>query len=187
LPYQWEWDDGGVYMAYEIAVQEQIENSHNQGRQSVTITCTSTGGRRQYMLRFDKMVQVPAVEAVGSSLHEVPIRRQDINKQLPPTWTHQKEEVQVELVSTSSSDYQRVQTSLCERKPFSTGHVKIVKVERIQNKTLLLRYQTERGIATERRGADNLNEKYLFHGTRIHAPLKIAESPEGFLVLHTVV
>lgn len=134
------------------------------------------------MLRFDTMVQVPAVEMAGSILTEVPIRRQDLNKwAAPPTWAHQHQEVQVEPVSATSSDYQRVQNLLVQE-PFSAGEVRIVKLERIQNKTLLKRYQTERDIATERRGAGGLNEQYVFHGTRGHAPLKIAESPEGFLV-----
>ena len=60
--------------------------------------------------------------------------------------------------------------------------MEVVKVERIQNSILLQRYRTERSIATGRRGAAELNEQYLFFGSKRTAPLDIARDEEGFVV-----
>jgi hypothetical protein len=61
---------------------------------------------------------------------------------------------------------------------------RLVSVQRIQNRTLLKRYQTEKEIITTKRSPDSLNEQYLFFGSRGTAPLVIAESSEGFMVEH---
>lgn len=82
-------------------------------------TCFFSNDRRrsgkQYTLRFEEMTQVQAVEMGGSNLASVPIRRQDMNNELPPTWAHQHLPVQVEAVPAASSDFHRVQKILCER------------------------------------------------------------------------
>ena len=88
----------------------------------------------------------------------------------------------VENVERGTADWVRAEQTMFAQDGFSGTTRELLKVERIQNRTLLKRYRAEREIITSRRGATNLNERYLFHGTSATAPLSIATSADGFVV-----
>jgi replication factor A1 len=115
------------------------------------------------------------------------VRRWNAKENLPPNWDHHpagKETHTVE-VERGTADWYRVDEAMYGRGGSWTKSThRLVSVQRIQNQTLLKRYQTEKEIITTKRGADLVNEQYLFFGSRGTAPLVIAESSEGFMVEH---
>ena len=50
-----------------------------------------------------------------------------------------------------------------------------------QNISILREYRAKRDNISMRRGADHLQEQYLFHGTNATPPMEIAQSADGFM------
>ena len=58
---------------------------------------------------------------------------------------------------------------------------RIVRIRRIQNLYQRRAYEAQRESLLRERGVDGLNEQYMFHGTRSHDPLLLANHKEGFM------
>ncbi|XP_064602045.1 protein mono-ADP-ribosyltransferase PARP14-like [Liolophura sinensis] len=114
----------------------------------------------QYCYDFEAMEEYPDDDPSD----RVKMIRKEVNAQssgfeLPPTWTHMADQdlVTVELQSTDS-EYQQVIKNL-------QGQVtNIIKIERIQNKSLYEQYVAKKG-KIERSNPNKTVEKILWHGT----------------------
>ena len=156
---------------------------------------------KEYVIDLGSMEQKPLVnaEALGAGASAVvasssgggsdsngarKVRRWTKEENHPPSWDHMPADKDwtVENVERGTADWVRAENAMFAHDGFSSATRELLKVERIQNRTLLKRYRAEREIITSRRGATNLNERYLFHGTSATAPLAIATSADGFVV-----
>lgn len=185
----WQWcNNDGNYISYDNGANLQIEEAWKQKRVTVSIT----SGGKEYVIDLVSMrqklllnVDVSAVtnrrRGAGRTRN---IRRWTKEENHPPTWDYMPpgEDYKVVNVKRGTADWVRAEQTMFARDGFSRTTRELLKVERIQNRTLLKRYRMERDIIMSRRGAANLNELYLFHGTSKTEPLKIATSPDGFVI-----
>lgn len=91
----------------------------------------------------------------------------------PPDWEPQDKDIALCPVAERSSEWIHIEQLMKK----SLKGVKIVTIERIQNKSLWRKYAFFREHLAKR---TDINEKELFHGTRKNSPSKIYESDKGF-------
>lgn len=91
----------------------------------------------------------------------------------PPDWVPQDKDIALCPVAEKSSEWIHIEQLMKK----SLKSVKIVTIERIQNKSLWQKYAFFRAHLAKR---TSINEMELFHGTRSNPPSKIYESDKGF-------
>lgn len=116
------------------------------------------------------------------------VRRLDKNDwDVPETWdTMGQHEIATIEVARDSKDFHLCHNVIfrCQTGCITTATHRIVRVQRVQNLPCLRAYAAERKNILRRRGAANLNEMYLVHGTNGLHPLGLAAKEEGFMVEH---
>ena len=180
---RWQWcADNGYYMSYERGTILQIEEGLEA--EAATVSISSSG--KEYVIDLGSMKQKPVVNAEASGAaaagaassggagssgvnadSTTKVRRWTKEENHPPSWDHMPADKDwtVENVERGTADWVRAERTMFAQDGFSGTTRELLKVERIQNRTLLKRYRAEREIITSRRGATNLNERYPFHGT----------------------
>lgn len=93
----------------------------------------------------------------------------------PEEWEPQTKDLELKLVDKESQEYRRIRKKMRDSMP----SVKILRLERIQNKWLWRKYVRHRKDMSEKNKGD-INEKELFHGTSATDPEKIYQSEDGF-------
>ena len=93
----------------------------------------------------------------------------------PEEWNPQAKACELQGVAVNSVEWAGVLTELRKTMP----HVRLLKLERIQNKPLWDKYALEMVHMGDRNGDEGINEKLLFHGTRRTDPKVIIESVKG--------
>lgn len=96
---------------------------------------------------------------------------------IPHTWKpHQNTDIETVSVPSGGKEWNKLEVLLKK----SLKSVKLVGIIRIQNLTLWRRYSFFKSLMSRRNGDSQLNEKYLFHGTRKTDPMTIISSEKGF-------
>ena len=94
---------------------------------------------------------------------------------LPNEWEPQKEKMALKRLKQTTPEWNKVCAHLME----TLTSVKILSIQRIQNKWLWQRYCfAKQRMSDKNKGV--VNEKALFHGTRSTPPEKIYKSEQGF-------
>ena len=93
----------------------------------------------------------------------------------PVEWEQQQKACELKAVLVNSVEWNGV----LEEMKKTMSNVKLVKVERVQNRPLWDKYDLEMGHMKDRNGDGGINEKLLFHGTRGTDPKVIVESVKG--------
>ena len=93
----------------------------------------------------------------------------------PVEWNPQAKPYELMVVEMNSVEWNGVLTELRKTMP----HVRLLKLERIQNKPLWDKYALEMVHMRDRNGDGGINEKLLFHGTRKTDPKVIVGSVKG--------
>ena len=93
----------------------------------------------------------------------------------PSEWEPQSDEIELKSVLHGSKEWSNVEADMKKSMP----GVRLIKVERIQNKGLWEKYNfCKRRLYIKNRS--DVNEMRLFHGTRTNPPEKIYRSEHGF-------
>ena len=87
-----------------------------------------------------------------------------------PAWWSRCAFVDVDMATTEAS----LVSALLRR---GLPHARLVKLERVQNRMLRMRYDQARHLVNLRAG--EVNEQWLFHGTYTSTPADLCEDPEG--------
>ena len=87
-----------------------------------------------------------------------------------PAWWSRCAFVDVDMATTEAS----LVSALLRR---GLPHARVVKLERVQNRMLRMRYDQARHLVNLRAG--EVNEQWLFHGTYTSTPADLCEDPEG--------
>jgi hypothetical protein len=190
MSFRWEWcASDGMYLSYGEVLSLQVEEAHKKNLRTVTISCEGS----EYVVDFGSMKQKRVhntSEAGGSASGRggiTRVRRWNAKDNFPPSWDHQPEdqETHVADVRKGTADWKRVEETVYKRGGgWTANRHKLVSVQRIQNRSLLKRYQAEKQIITSKRGAGLVNEQYLFFGSGRTEPQTIATSSDGFMVEH---
>ena len=175
----WQWcGSDGCYLSYDPPTSEHIESAFGAEKPSVIVL----SGGHTVIVDLTGMFQT-----VPPSSDKRKVRRwhrEDFN--VPPTWDHMHvgDEIVVVDVPSTSVDYIKCSNMLFggHHNALTKQSHKIARVQRIQNLPCLRSYTAERENLRRRRGAEHLNEQYLFHGTKGTHPLEVAAQEEGFVV-----
>jgi len=188
--YRWEWRTlDGTYSAFEKGQSVKIETFFRQGNWGARLADTEVpvfpGEERKYLVDFvDMTVQM------GGDSWATAIRRWDRDVPMGESWDHQVDNVSIVDVETQSRDYKVVETAFFDR-PRTDGkeprilrraHT-ITRVRRVQNKSLLRRFEAERKDMEEKRGKKEveLTCRYAWHGSGKTCPDDIA-SGKGIMM-----
>ena len=93
---------------------------------------------------------------------------------VPKTWKPQTEDCELKPVSKGSQEWKDVFDCVKATLP----NVEMIKLERVQNRPLWQKYELEKKLMHKRNNGD-INEKYLFHGSRQIDPKDIVFSSAG--------
>ena len=97
---------------------------------------------------------------------------------IPKTWKQQQRSaVETVPVPVGGGEEWSTLENLLRK---SLRSVKLVEITRVQNLTLWRRYSFFKSLMSRKNGSSQLNEKYLFHGTRTTDPMTIISSDKGF-------
>ena len=197
-PVQWQWrGDDGIYQNYPELAQMQIEGAWQKNVATTTLT-HHHGGKHddEYaVICFLTMKQTPTLSTSAAAASSGggdqsdrktrKIRRWTVEDNHPPSWDYMKPDqyCTVVPVERGTVDWKLVDALLfAVDGGLDPATRELVNVERIQNRTLMMRHNLERVIIEKQRGTANLNEGMWFHGTSKTTPLAIATSSNGFAV-----
>jgi hypothetical protein len=153
--FRWEWrTNDGTYVEYDEAINQQIERAFKSRLPNVEFAISTSGLCYSLDLRTRRQYPVDNTQDGGDEISGRMIRRWDSILNPPPSWDHQVDKFESFEVDLGTSDYELVSRTLRER---FDGGVEftplIVRIQRLQNKPLLRRYNLEKKIMTDKRGA----------------------------------
>ncbi|XP_041369385.1 protein mono-ADP-ribosyltransferase PARP14-like [Gigantopelta aegis] len=167
---QWhfvEIDDQGQEQQtpYDKEINGIIEKAYCDKLSTVTLSA----GRSKYIIDFNTMEEYPA----GNKTDSVKVVRKDLLKEsdspfeLPSNWTAmgQDEDLKVVTLQATDGDYQTVSQSFITA--VHNPNINIIKIERIQNKTLYQQYVAKKKQISKQRSQPP--ERKLWHGTSADA------------------
>jgi len=181
---QWQAPDG-TFQDYDapasLAIRTwQLTCNTGDGVREIEVT----GGGRTLKVRSiggHKLEQ----QVVGGSGRWRPVRWVGSEDVPEPSWTPQVCSADFVHVEPQTSDYVRVINLAFYDGPGTLRErLSLVKIERVQNQLLKIAYEAAKKQIILRRGAANLNEKMLFHGTGKSDPYQVAGSGEGLMIEH---
>ncbi|XP_068102339.1 protein mono-ADP-ribosyltransferase PARP14-like [Hyperolius riggenbachi] len=148
---EWKYHNGTDFVPLDKMTNMELEKAKTEDIQMLNIDIAG--------LKYTVIVELEvARDSTGN-----PIKLQRVSKHeqsIPSTWVEMKDSnLQVVPLSSTSQEYQGVQTQFAQ-----TCQMKIIKIDRIQNKSLWLNYQIKKRSIDEKNRNLN-NEMQLFHGT----------------------
>ncbi|KAM4626889.1 protein mono-ADP-ribosyltransferase PARP14-like [Discoglossus pictus] len=148
---EWTYLDGAKSIPFDRMTNLKLEKAKNENKLGVDIDIAGV----QYTVNIEEN------EALDSKGNTIGIKRvpKHENSDLPTLWDKMdKDQVKTVLLNPGDPEYTDVQNK------FAMSSLKIIKIERIQNRTLWLNYQIKKQSMDTKNGNTN-NEKQLFHGT----------------------
>ncbi|XP_038071240.1 protein mono-ADP-ribosyltransferase PARP14-like [Patiria miniata] len=152
---QWKYGTPRGLEAYDPEVNVIIEDAYNKKRPSVSLNLEDG----QVTINFQTMQETSL--AGNMYVHRVDLKKA-ASFELPPNWIpmDKKEHFKMAQLTAGSADYIEVETQLQK----SMGGHQIQEIHRIQNRDLLVQYQSRKEAMEARLGRTNIEET-LFHGT----------------------
>ncbi|XP_053568061.1 protein mono-ADP-ribosyltransferase PARP14 [Bombina bombina] len=152
---EWRYQEGGNSIAFNIMTNLELEKAKNENRQSLTIDIKGV----KYTVNMELK---SAIDSMGNqvNIERIPKHEQPID--LPKHWdSMDNDQLKLVLLHPGTSEHSEV------KQHFELSYkVPIIKIERVQNKTLWLNYQIKKESMDTKNGNTN-NEKKLFHGTTL--------------------
>lgn len=152
---------GKELVPYQKNVNLVIERAYRNSQPKATFCDTK---KIEYTLEFNSMKEFPTKNPSDT----VDVIRRDLLKdetfEAPSNWSKMKdnEHVAVETLSSTDNEYQTVVQKFHQS---SQASYNIVKVERIQNRTLYQQYVAKKKLMDSENKPGNQNETTLWHGT----------------------
>ncbi|KAG8432171.1 hypothetical protein GDO86_016710 [Hymenochirus boettgeri] len=148
----WRYQDGAKFVSFDKMSNMELEKAKTEGRLVFTIDVSGV----KYNVDLEQKV---ACDSKGKTLKIERVPKGE-SLDLPPHWdTMNNDLVKVVMLSPTSSEYKDVQGLFA-----ISCHMKIIKIERVQNKHMWLNYQIKKQSLDAKNRSTN-NEKQLFHGT----------------------
>ncbi|XP_053407795.1 protein mono-ADP-ribosyltransferase PARP14-like [Mercenaria mercenaria] len=159
---QWSYieigETGQTLQPYDKDLNYKIETAYISKAPNVKFSADKI----KYVLDFDKMEEYPA----DNESDVVTVLRRDLVKQgafeQPALWADMTGNLRVVVVPTSSQEYQDVSQQFVAS---AGAGFTVVKVERVQNKTLWAQYQAKKKQLDDQNPPNTTNERLLWHGT----------------------
>jgi len=173
---KWQWQtEDGTFEAFSLEACMKID-----GHVAHSEECFEVVNRGKRV-----RINVPSLEqeVVGGSGKRRRIRHADDIMLKEPSWVPQAAPVALVDVDPNTSDYTRVLQATFGAAGLVDQFL-LVRVQRVQNTFLWRKFEAERRNIIQLRGAAEVHERTLFHGTRNHAPQEIVLRREGFMVDH---
>ena len=126
-------------------------------------------GTKQMVADVSRVIQEEMIRLLSEC-------NEPIHPTTPPRWAPQTKDIQLCPVSEGGSEWVHIEKLMKE----SLKSVKIQAIDRIQNRHLWQKYVFFKDLLKKRMNGKCINEKELFHGTRLNSPDKIYESDKGF-------
>ncbi|XP_077306333.1 protein mono-ADP-ribosyltransferase PARP14-like [Lithobates pipiens] len=148
---EWGYLNGGNFIPFDKMTNMELEKAKNEDRQSIPI---EIGGAKYTVIIELKSARDPrgnTVKIQRNSKHE--------QKSIPSSWNDMKNSsIEVVQLAPKSEEYIKVQTEFEK-----SCKMKIIKIERIQNKHLWLNYEIKKSSIEDKNKMEG--ERLLFHGT----------------------
>ncbi|OCT60889.1 protein mono-ADP-ribosyltransferase PARP14 [Xenopus laevis] len=150
---EWRYHNGNSYVPFDKMSNLDLETAKREGRQSLGITV----GRVHYTVNMELN---SASDPQGKTMKIDRAPKSGESMELPPHWEDMKNEhVKVVPLNSGSPEYNDVQSQFVK-----SCAMKIIKIERIQNKHLWLNYQIKKQSIDAKNNSTN-NDMQLFHGS----------------------
>ncbi|XP_075466033.1 protein mono-ADP-ribosyltransferase PARP14-like isoform X2 [Ascaphus truei] len=148
---QWRYHDGATWVKFNKLTNLQLEEAASEKTRGIRVSISG----RQYSVN---MATKSATDSQGNAMgiERVPIHE---GQALPAHWDQMNDQVKVVPLNTGTPEYTEVQAEFTK-----TCAMRIIKIERIQNKHLWLNYQIKKQ-SIDSKNKNKSNEKRLFHGT----------------------
>lgn len=143
---------------YEKTVNLKIENALEARKPSVTFRDNKNVA---YTINFAKMVEFPD----NKPNETIEVIRKDLKadtQDIPSHWTDFKGNLTVVVLNATDREYQDTAKSFVAA---AGGGVTVVKIERIQNRTLWQQYQALKRLMEQKNPPNIKNESILWHGS----------------------
>ncbi|XP_018091092.1 protein mono-ADP-ribosyltransferase PARP14 isoform X2 [Xenopus laevis] len=150
---EWRYHNGFSYVPFDKMSNLDLETAKSEGRQSLTIKVKGV----HYTVNMElKSASDPSGKTV--KIERAP--KSGESMELPPGWENMtSEQVKVVPLNPGAPEYNDVQSQFQKSCP-----MKIIKIERIQNKHLWLNYQIKKQ-SIDAKNQSTSNEMQLFHGS----------------------
>jgi len=167
---------------YSSDIQQQVLNFVRQFCVLVEINAVDclcslkVKGSHDYLKSHSELIRRKVAEIVEDVSHKDGISPllKSPSQTTPKLWANQIDKFTIVDVSDSSTEWKEVLSMMKKTIPNAV----LIKLERIQSCDLWEKYKLE-GNQMGHRNRDEINEKYLFHGTSLVDPHKIAASEHG--------
>ncbi|XP_073490608.1 protein mono-ADP-ribosyltransferase PARP14-like isoform X2 [Aquarana catesbeiana] len=148
---EWGYLSGGKFVPFDKMTNADLEKAMNEKRQSIHISINGAKYTVIVELKTAKDPKGNSVELQRNDKHE--------QKSLPSHWMEMKNSsMEVVQLVPKSEEYIKVQTEFEK-----SCLMKIIKIERIQNKPLWLNYEIKKSSIEDKNKMES--ERLLFHGT----------------------
>ena len=184
---KWYWKNSAKEMGKKLDAwsSDKLEAQyqlHVENKGAVKIFMRCTGPVQSYDVNFFTMkTEKPTVLFLTRlKLGDGQPKRSEVAVDTPITWCPQQKDKQIFQVSEGTDEWKTVHKRFATCMP----RVKVVRIERIQNRWLHKQYFMQKKLMEEKNGKDFVNELLLFHGTRTTDPCIIWRSDQGFDLRH---
>ena len=167
-------DNGDI--AFPASLEGKVHSIVQQQKLQFKITPQEKGAKRR--VTFQGLSS--SVNKAKSDIQEEIINfhvtaSESLTAVAPPEWQPQSQNLQLYQVTVGSPEWAKVESSF----KITLPTVRVIDINRIQNKWLWERYAQHKQRLTFKNGG-KVNEKDLFHGTRSNDPKLIYEGEDGF-------
>lgn len=110
--------------------------------------------------------------------------KEKVETPYPSSWVEQRDDRELFTVPVGGSEWLDVCQLFNGTLDKLKNSITVTKIERVQNKWLWRKYCLQKKLMIEKNGKNNVNEKLLFHGTRLNHPLLIWKGENSFDLRH---
>ncbi|KAM4626560.1 LOW QUALITY PROTEIN: protein mono-ADP-ribosyltransferase PARP14-like [Discoglossus pictus] len=150
---EWKYNDGTKIVSFDKMANKELEKASEKKIQSITIDVHGV----DYTVNMD---QKTAMDPMGKKVQIERVTKHGKYIDLPSHWyPMNNDQLKVVPLNPGTTAYKDVSTQFAQ-----SCNMRIIKIERIQNRALWLNYQIKKQSIDIKNGNTN-NEKQLFHGT----------------------
>ncbi|XP_075466029.1 protein mono-ADP-ribosyltransferase PARP14-like isoform X3 [Ascaphus truei] len=146
---QWRYRDGTEAVPFDRIPNMELEKAKNGNKSTISVAIKG----KQYTVNMELK---SAMDNKGNKVELERVPKQE-GQALPAHWDQMTDQVKVVPLNPGTPEYTEVQAEFLK-----TCAMKIIQIERIQNKHLWLNYQIKKQSIDSKNPS---NEKQLFHGT----------------------
>uniref|UniRef100_A0A8C5QKD4 Poly [ADP-ribose] polymerase n=1 Tax=Leptobrachium leishanense TaxID=445787 RepID=A0A8C5QKD4_9ANUR len=155
---QWGYQEGNVMIPFEENASQLLEDRFIAKDKGIVKVELANGKKAAVNMTTMKAIQ-------DGMEQEMTVLRLDLERehQLPAHWDNMRGKLLMLVkLDPNSPEYQNVHSSFTS----TATNVKVLQIERIQNKYLYITYDLRKNYITMKNGATEVHERTLYHGTQ---------------------